>query len=513
MPDKFYVTTPIYYVNGDPHFGHAYTMLACDVLARFNRLDGKDVMFLTGTDEHGQKVEQSAAKAGLSPQAFADEVSEKFRALAKLMNCTNDDFIRTTESRHKQGLASFWKALIDAGQIYLGSYAGWYAISDEAYYGEDELTITQDGKRIAPSGNECSWVEEPSYFFKLSEWGDRLLEYYDAHPDFIMPMARRNEVISFVKGGLKDLSISRTTFKWGIPVPGDEAHVMYVWIDALANYITALGYPDTSGKYAKFWPADLHIVGKEILRFHAIYWPAFLLAAKLPVPKRIFAHGWWVAEGQKMSKSIGNVIVPADLVNTYGLDQTRYFLLRAFPFGNDGDFSRKAMIERINGDLANGIGNLAQRTLSLVAKNCGGMLPAIANSTEEDKALLTQAEALVSVMRTELQMQAFHKALDAVFALVSEADGYIDKQAPWSLKKTDPTRMNTVLGVLCSVLRTIGICLQPFMPDTMAKLLDQLAVEPGKRDFAALGQGMTAGITLPAPQGVFPRYVEAEEPA
>jgi methionyl-tRNA synthetase len=512
MPDTFYVTTPIYYVNDVPHLGAAYSNLACDVLARFNRLDGKQVMFLTGTDEHGQKVEKAAEAAGMDPQSFTDKVSQSFRTLGTVMNYSNDDFIRTTDARHKEGVRHFWQVLKDRGHIYLGSYAGWYAMSDEAYYGEDELTVTPDGKRIAPSGKECTWVEEPSYFFKLSEWGDRLLEYYDAHPDFIMPASRRNEVVSFVKSGLKDLSVSRTTFKWGIPVPGDEAHVMYVWVDALMNYMTALGYPDETAKYRTFWPADVHVVGKDILRFHAVYWPALLLAAGLPVPHRVFAHGWWTVEGQKMSKSIGNVIAPADLVNTYGLDPTRYFLLRAFPFGNDGDFSRKAMIERINGDLANGIGNLAQRTLSLVAKNCGGMLPAIADETEEDKALLAQAEALASVMRTELQVQAFHKALDAVFALVSEADGYIDRQAPWSLKKTDLARMNTVLAVLCGVLRTVGICLQPFMPDAMAKLLDQLAVDPASRDFAALGQGMPAGIALPPPQGIFPRFVE-EEPA
>jgi methionyl-tRNA synthetase len=508
--EHFYITTPIYYVNDVPHIGHGYTTLAADVMARFNRLDGKDVMFLTGTDEHGQKVEKSAKVAHQDPQDFTDHVSKSFRALAKTMNFSNDDFIRTTEQRHKTGVQALWKKLDEAGQIYLGSYAGWYAERDEAFYGEDELTITPDGKRIASSGAECAWVEEPSYFFKLSEWGDKLLAYYEAHPDFIAPQARRNEIISFVKGGLRDLSISRTSFTWGVKVPGDEKHIVYVWLDALANYMTALGYPDTApgGNYSKFWPADVHLVGKDILRFHAVYWPAFLMAVGLPVPRRIFANGWWTAEGQKISKSLGNVIDPNELIKTYGLDQTRYFLLRAFPYGNDGDFSRKAMIERINGDLANGIGNLAQRTLSQVAKNCESRLPEIVDPSEEDDALLAMANSLPDLIRAELAVPAFHKALDAIFTVIGEADSYIDRQAPWALRKTDPARMAVVLAVLCRVLRVVATVLQPFMPDAMDKLLTQLGVAADQRDLAALTHDVQPGTILPQPQGIFPRYVE-----
>ena len=505
---RFYVTSPIYYVNDVPHIGHAYTSLACDVLARFNRLDGKQVMFLTGTDEHGQKVEKSAQAAGVEPQAFTDKVSESFRALAVTMNFSIDDFIRTTEPRHKTGVQALWKKLEAAGQIYLGSYSGWYAVRDEAFYGDEELTITPEGKRIAPSGAECAWVEEPSYFFKLSEWGDKLLAYYDEHPDFIMPSARRSEVISFVRGGLRDLSISRTSFNWGVRVPGDEKHIMYVWLDALANYITALGYPDESGKYAEFWPADFHLMGKDIIRFHAVYWPAFLLAAGLPVPKHVYGTGWWTVEGQKMSKSLGNVIAPADLVSTYGLDQTRYFLLRAFPMGNDGDFSRQGMIERINADLANGIGNLAQRTLSFIAKNGGGVMPTMGSLTMEDDLLWEAAAKLPARVGHELEAVAFHKALDLIFNIVSEADVYIDRQAPWTLRKTDPERMATVLAVLCEVLRIVATVLQPFMPAAMGQLLDQLGVPADARQLKSLDVSIPAGTALPPPQGIFPRFVE-----
>src|SRR5271170_6526260 len=325
---SYFITTPIYYVNDSPHIGHAYTTLACDVLARFMRLDGYDVRFLTGTDEHGQKVEKSAAAAGLDPQRFTDLVSTQFRALAERLNCSIDDFIRTTEPRHIRSCQALWQVLIDKGEIYLGSYQGWYAVRDEAFYAESELC---DGK--APTGAEVEWVEEPSYFFRLSAWQDRLLAFYDANPDCIGPRARRNEVISFVKSGLRDLSVSRTSFKWGIPVPNDPAHIMYVWLDALTNYITAIGYPDVDGAlFQRYWPADLHMVGKDILRFHTVYWHAFLMAAGLEPPKRVFAHGWWTNEGQKISKSLGNTIDPVKLVERYGLDQTRYFLLREVPF-------------------------------------------------------------------------------------------------------------------------------------------------------------------------------------
>ncbi|MEM6902930.1 MAG: methionine--tRNA ligase, partial [Pseudomonadota bacterium] len=356
MKPNYYITTPIYYVNDSPHIGHAYTTLACDVLARFKRLDGYEVKFLTGTDEHGQKVQKSAEAAGMAPQAFTDKVSQNFRDLTGLLNFSNDDFIRTTEVRHREACQALWKKLVDQGDIYLGSYAGWYAVRDEAFYQEDELTDGPDGTKIAPSGAACEWVEEASYFFKLSAWQDRLLEFYEANPDFILPTARRNEVLSFVKGGLKDLSVSRTTFDWGVPVPGDDDHIMYVWLDALTNYLTAVGYPDTkSEEYSTLWPANLHMVGKDILRFHAVYWPAFLMAAKLPPPQRVFAHGWWTIEGQKMSKSLGNVITPESLLDNYGVDGSRYALMAEMPFGNDGNFTHENAVLRINGDLANGL--------------------------------------------------------------------------------------------------------------------------------------------------------------
>ena len=516
---RYYVTTPIYYVNDSPHIGHAYTTLACDVLARFKRLDGFEVKFLTGTDEHGQKVEKSAQAAGVDPQTFTDRVSQKFRDLTKAMNFSNDDFIRTTEPRHIKACQALWKEVAARktprgnDNIYLASYGGWYSVRDEAFWGEDELVTGADGKKTAPTGAPVEWVEEPSYFFRLSEWGDWLLEFYDSHPDFIAPPSRRNEVVSFVKGGLNDLSISRTTFSWGIPVPGDPKHIMYVWFDALINYITAVGYPDTSGEYAKFWPADLHMVGKDILRFHAVYWPAFLAAGGLEVQKRVFGQGWWTIEGQKMSKSLGNAIDPLALVAQYGLDPLRYFLLREVPFGNDGDFSRKAMIGRINSDLANGVGNLAQRTLAQVNKNCGAAVPVPGPYTDDDKALLGAADALLGQVRSAIDKQLFHEALEAISLAVRAADGYIDKQAPWALRKTDLARMNTVLYVLVEVERRIALLLQPFVPESMAKMLDQLAVPSGARDFGSFDVALIAGTALPAPQGVFPRYVEEKEGA
>ncbi len=509
----YYVTTPIYYVNDAPHIGHAYTTLACDVLARFKRLDGYDVRFLTGTDEHGQKVEKSAEAAGKDPLTFTTEVSQNFRDLADFMNFTHDDFIRTTEPRHIKACQAIWQKLVDAGDIYLGSYAGWYAVRDEAFYGEDELTKNADGIRIAPSGAEVEWVEEPSYFFKLSAWGDRLLAYYDAHPDFILPESRRNEVTSFVKGGLNDLSVSRTTFNWGVPVPGDDEHIMYVWLDALTNYITAVGYPETDdGNYAKYWPADLHLVGKDILRFHAVYWPAFLMAAGLELPKRVFAHGWWTNEGKKISKSLGNVIDPIELANRYGLDQVRYFMLREVPFGNDGDFSHTAMINRMNGELANDFGNLAQRVLSMIAKNCDGKVPTPGPFEADDTALLGQAHGLLETVRDQLDRQGFNHALESIWVVIRAANGYVDRQAPWKLKKEDPARMATVLYVLAETIRHLAIMTQPVMPETMEKMLDQLAQSADARDFKALGEGgaLVPGLDLPKPEGVFPRFVDED---
>ncbi len=508
MKPKFYLTTPIYYVNGAPHIGHAYTSIATDVLARFKRLDGYDVFFLTGTDEHGQKVEKAAAEAGIEPQRFADQVSADFRDMAARMGVSNDDFIRTTEDRHKRACTELWRRLQQRGHIYLGAYEGWYAVRDESFYDEAELTTRPDGTRVAPSGAPVEWVREPSYFFRLSAFQQPLLAHYEAHPEFIAPTARRNEVLSFVRSGLQDLSVSRTSFRWGIPVPGDPAHVMYVWLDALMNYVTATGWPDEQAPRAAFWPADLHVVGKEIVRFHAVYWPAFLMGAGLPLPRRVYSHGWWTVEGEKMSKSLGNVIDPRELVANFGLDALRYFLLREVPFGNDGDFSRRALVTRLNVELANDLGNLAQRTLSLVARNCGGRLPARAAPTPEDAALLDAATALPAAVRARLERQAFGEALEDIWRVIRAGNAYIDHQAPWALRKTDPARMAAVLRVLTDALRCIATVLQPFMPGSMAKMLDQLGVPVAARTLAALAAPLPEGAELPPPTGVFPRHVE-----
>lgn len=515
--NSYYITTPIYYVNDKPHLGHVYTTVACDVLARFKRLDGFDVKFLTGTDEHGLKVHQAAAKAGIDPQAFTDQVSQNFRDLIDVMHYSNDDFIRTTEARHKKAAQALWSKLVETGDIYLDKYSGWYAVRDEAYYGEDELTDGPNGTKIAPSGAECEWVEEESYFFRLSAWQDKLLELYKSNPGFIMPDSRRNEVISFVKGGLRDLSISRTNFDWGVPVPNDPKHVMYVWIDALTNYITAVGYPDVESEdFRKFWPADVHMVGKDILRFHAVYWPAFLMAAEIALPQRVFAHGWWTIEGQKMSKSLGNVIAPHDLVERYGVDASRYFMLREVPFGNDGNFSHENAINRINSDLANGLGNLAQRTLSMIYKNCDGAIPAPQEFTAEDKALLALAQdKMLGTLREELDIQRFHKAIELIMHVTNEANAYIDAQAPWTLKKEDLVRMRTVLYVLAETVRCLALVMQPFTPDSAAKMLDQLEIPEDQRQFNALSAdyALKPDTAIEKPEGVFPRIQPQEEAA
>ena len=516
MSGRYYITTPIYYVNDKPHIGHAYTTLACDVLARFMRLDGYEVVFLTGTDEHGQKVEKSARAAGMEPQQFTDEVSENFRDLAKFMNYSHDDFIRTTEPRHIAASQAIWRAIKDSGDIYLGSYAGWYAVRDEAFYGESEVSEGEGGKIIGPSGAEVEWVEEPSYFFRLSAWQDRLLQFYRENPDFIGPDSRRNEVVSFVESGLRDLSVSRTSFKWGVPVPDDPDHIMYVWLDALTNYITAVGYPETSSaKFEKFWPADMHMVGKDILRFHAVYWPAFLMSAGIAPPKRIYAHGWLLNRGEKMSKSVGNVLLPHDLVRDYGLDPVRYYLMREVPFGQDGYISHETLVGRINGDLANDLGNLAQRVLSMINRNCGGAVPQAGELSADDDALLATARGLLDRVRDRFTRQAFHRGLEDIWRVVGEANRYVDRQAPWQLRESDPARMATVLHVLAETIRHLAVLVQPVMPDAAARLLDQLAVPGDARSFAALGaQGaLAAGTALPKPEPVFPRYIEAEQAA
>ncbi|MGF0538117.1 methionine--tRNA ligase [Agrobacterium sp. ES01] len=510
MTDTFYITTAIAYPNGKPHIGHAYELIATDVIARFNRLDGKDVFFLTGTDEHGQKMQQTAKAEGVTTEALAERNSNEFRAMGKLLNASNDDFIRTTEARHHEASQAIWNRMAENGDIYKDSYAGWYSVRDEAYYQEDETELRADGVRYGPQNTPVEWVEEESYFFKLSEYQDRLLAHYEANPDFIGPAERKNEVISFVKSGLKDLSISRTTFDWGIKVPNDPKHVMYVWVDALTNYITATGYlTDQSGPRAKYWPADMHIIGKDIIRFHAVYWPAFLMSAGLPLPKKVFAHGMVLNKGEKMSKSLGNTVGPFELIDQFGLDQLRYFLMREVSFGQDGSYSEEAIATRINADLANGIGNLASRSLSMIVKNCDGKVPEPGAFTQADEAMLGAVDGLIATCRDEMDRLAIHKAVTAIIAVVSEADRYFAGQEPWALKKTDPQRMGTVLYVTAEVVRQIAILLQPVMPDSAAKLLDLVASPADKRDFSALGAAnrLIAGTPLEAPKPVFPRYV------
>ena len=507
-----YLSTPIYYVNDSPHIGHAYTSLACDVLARFMRLDGRDVLFLTGTDEHGQKVQKSAAAADMEPQAFVDQVSERFRALGAVMGYSNDDFIRTTEDRHTRSCQELWRRIADNGHIYLSKYAGWYSVREEAFYAESEVTTGPDGGRVtAAGGAPVEWVEEPSYFFRLSAWQEPLLEFYEKNPRAVAPESRRNEVISFVSGGLIDLSVSRASLDWGIPVPGDPDHTMYVWLDALTNYISGAGFPDTeSDTWRTYWPADLHMVGKDILRFHAVYWPAFLMAAGVEPPTRVFAHGWWTIEGEKMSKSLGNAIDPHHIVARYGLDAVRYFLLRALPFGSDGDFSHQAIVGRMNADLANDYGNLAQRVLTMVNRNCGAAVPEPGAFTAADNALLSAAEALPGTVRADLGEQAFHRALVHMWKVIGQANRYVDEQAPWVLRKSDPARMATVLYVVAETLRHLAVLTQPFMPASSGRMLDQLGVAAGARTVAALGpEGRLApGTPLPKPEPIFPRFLE-----
>ena len=509
----FYITTAISYPNGAPHIGHAYEALATDAMARFKRLDGYDVLFVTGTDEHGQKIQQTALKQDRTAAEFVDEMAPKFEAMVKALNCSNDDFIRTSEPRHYEAVQTIWKKMEAAGDIYLDKYAGWYSVRDEAFYGEDELEDRDGGKFAVKTGTPVEWVEEESYFFKLSEYQDKLLKLYDEHPDYIGPSERRNEVISFVKGGLKDLSVSRTTFDWGIPVPGAPGHIMYVWVDALTNYMTATGYLNDDPALAKYWPADVHIIGKDIVRFHAVYWPAFLMSAGLPLPKRVFGHGFLFNRGEKMSKSVGNVVDPQSMIDQYGVDQVRYFFMREVPFGQDGNYSHEAIVNRVNADLANDLGNLAQRSLSMIAKNCEGKVPSPGELTTQDTEILAAADALLPHCRAHHDVQALHKSLDAIWKVVADANRYFAGQEPWALKKTDPDRMATVLYVTAEVIRQVAILAQPYMPASADKLLDLLVVDDGARSFAHLGDSarLSTGTELPKPQGVFPRYVEEDQ--
>jgi methionyl-tRNA synthetase len=505
MKNTYYITTPIYYVNDVPHIGHAYTTLSCDVIARFKRLDDFDVFFLTGTDEHGQKVEMAAKNKNVEPHDFVDKVSKNFKNLLDCMNFSFDDFIRTTEKRHIDSCQKIWNKLIDNGHIYLDKYAGWYAVRDEAFFLESEII---DGK--APSGAPVEWVEEPSYFFDLSKWQDKLLAFYDENLDFISPVSRRNEVISFVKGGLKDLSVSRTSFSWGVKVPKDDNHIMYVWLDALTNYLSACNYSEGKNEehFLKFWPADIHMVGKDIIRFHAVYWPAFLMAANLPLPKKVFAHGWWTNEGNKISKSLGNVINPFELVEKYGVDQVRYFLMREVPFGNDGDFSNTQLINRINSDLANSYGNLFQRVVSMIYKNCNEEVPLKpSNYKIEDLFLINSIKDSIDDYRYLIDHQKFDQYLKNVWITISNANKYVDEQAPWSLKKNDFSRMNDVLYNLLETIRQISILLQPFMPETSKSILDHIKIEEEDRYFKSIDKMYEGGIKISKPTPIFPRIV------
>jgi methionyl-tRNA synthetase len=508
--DSYYITTAIVYPNGAPHIGHAYEAIATDTLARFQRLDGKDVFFLTGTDEHGQKMVQTAQRENISALELATRNAELLRKLDETLNISFDRFIRTSEPAHHRSVQEIWKRMEANGDIYLSSYAGWYSVRDEAYYAEDETVVGDDKVRRGPQGTPVEWVEEKSYFFKLSAYQDKLLALYENQPDFIGPDSRRNEVMSFVKGGLKDLSISRTTFDWGVKVPNDPEHVMYVWVDALTNYITGVGFPDESDKNWHYWPADVHIIGKDIIRFHAVYWPAFLMSAGIPIQKRVYAHGFLFNRGEKMSKSVGNVVDPFNLAAQYGVDQVRYFFMREVPFGQDGSYNHEAIVARINADLANDFGNLAQRSLSMVAKQHNGVLPEPGAFSDNDKAILTQADGMLDLARTAMNTQQIHQALNAVWAVVAEANRYFAGEAPWALAKTDPARQKTVLYVTAEVVRQIAILAQPAMPAACAKMLDILSIPPGERNFAMLGGHIRIkpGTMLPAPTAVFPRYIE-----
>lgn len=513
MKEKYYITTPIFYPNGTPHIGHAYCSIATDAMARFQRAEGKDVYFISGTDEHGLKMQQTAEKEGITPQELANRNSAIFRKMLSDLNCSNDAFLRTSEERHYEACQKIWQLMEENGDIYLGRYEGWYSVRQEAYYDESDTIVGTDGIRREKEVNSpVEWNEEESYFFRLSKYEKPLLDYFEKYPEFIGPTERRNEIISFIKSGLKDLSISRTAFNWGIPVPGNPKHVMYVWVDALTTYLTATGFPDPQSPRASFWPANAHILGKDIIRFHAVYWPAFLMSAGIALPKRVFAHGFLLVDGEKMAKAVGNVIDPFKISAKYGVDQMRYFFLREISFGQDGSFSHEAIVNRTNADLANDLGNLAQRSLSMIAKNCEGRVPAPAAFLPQDEELLAQTVEALATARQTMLRQAPHLALSAIMAVVAEANRYFAGEEPWSLRKTNPERFGTVLYVTVEVLRRVGIMMLPFITQSADKLLDSLAVPSEKRMLAdILDTEIKAGTELPMPQPIFPRYVEESD--
>jgi methionyl-tRNA synthetase len=512
MAEPFYITTAIHYPNGPPHIGHAYETIATDVVARYQRLAGRDVFFMTGTDEHGLKMAQAARRAGLTPAQLAEKMSTAFKEMDDRLNIAYDRFIRTTEPVHHAASQAIWKAMEANGDLYLDRYEGWYSIRDEAYYAEDELIEGEGGEKLSPQGTPVEWTVEESWFFRLSHYQEPLLQLYRDNPDFIRPESRRNEVVRFVEGGLRDLSVSRTSFDWGVKVPDSENHVMYVWVDALTNYITGVGYPDKTGIYNRFWPANFHIIGKDIVRFHAVYWPAFLMSAGLEVPRHLFVHGFILHRGEKMSKSLGNVLDPLEWAERFGVDQLRYYLLRDIVFGQDGSYSEEAIVNRVNADLANSFGNLAQRTLSFIAKNCDGVLPVGGKGDAADSALL---ELVGRVIRSEMS-DAFEEiglsqGIEAWLRAVFACNQYIDAQAPWTLRKTDPERMRAVLATLYVAIRDLAIAISPVIPASAGWLLDQMGVDKAERTLATIGNFESyqrlagSAFRLAAPIPIFPK--------
>ena len=477
MEKNFYITTPIYYPSGKPHMGHAYSSIVADIFARFKRLEGYKVMFLTGTDEHGLKIQREAEKNKKDPKVFCDELSEKFKDLTKILNLSNNDFIRTTEKRHFKSVEAIWNRLLKSGDIYLDKYSGWYSVSDEAYYDNDEIEEIDGKKKSKSSGSPVDWVEEESYFFKLSAWSDHLLKHYKENKNFILPSTRKNEVVNFVEKGLKDLSISRTSFSWGIPVPKNKKHVIYVWLDALTNYLSALNFPDIDDKtYQNFWPADIHIIGKDILRFHAIYWPAFLLAAKLPLPKKIFGHGWILSDDKKMSKSLGNILDPIEIIKNYGLDQLRYYLIKEVSLGNDGNISMENLRNCINNDLANNYGNLCQRVFSFIKKNCSNKIPKPKKLETVDLRLIDKLKKDVPNLIKLMNNQNLNEYIKTVVSYSFDANKYFNDLEPWSVKKKNPERMQTILFTVSEQIKNISILLNAIIPSSTEKVFETLNI-------------------------------------
>ena len=507
MSEPFYITTAISYPNGRPHIGHAYEAIAADAIARFHRLSGRDVRLITGTDEHGLKMVQTARDTGKTTIELANEMSAYFIEMCKKLNISHDGFRRTSEPAHHDASKALWKAMEANGDLYLDRYEGWYSVRDEAFYAEDELERGEGGERLSPQGTPVEWTAEETWFFKLSEYQEKLLKLYRDHPEFIQPESRRNEVMRFVEGGLRDLSVSRTSFDWGVPVPGSPGHVMYVWVDALTTYMTGVGYPDTQGMFAKYWPADLHLIGKDIVRFHAVYWPAFLMSAGLPLPKQVFGHGFLLNRGEKMSKSVGNVVDPMELAERFGVDQLRYFLLADVVFGKDGTYSADAIVTKTNADLANNFGNLAQRSLSMIAKNCDNKVPPPGIVTQDEQRLLEQLDACFADVKAAMTGGLFKidQALDTIRERLSATNTYFADQAPWALRKTDPARADTVLYHTAEAIRQLAIMLRWVMPESCDRMLDLLSQPIDARDFQHLGTPIEAGLALPQPQGIFPR--------